>query len=62
MQLARKHCPINYNKFARLLKYRENINYIGTKNLTNRYVDDLISVGRLAISKNRTVTIAEVKK
>ena len=62
MRLARKHCPINYDKFAHLLKYKYNINYFGTKNLTNRYVEDLISVGKLTISKNRTITLGDAQK
>ena len=62
MRLARSRCPIKYDDFAHLLKYLYNINYVGTKNLTNRYVEDLISVGRLTISKNRIVTIAKVNK
>lgn len=62
MRSARKLCPINYDKFVRLLKYKYNINYFGTKNLTNRYVDDLISIGKLTISEDRTVTIAKVNK
>lgn len=62
MRTARNVCPISYDKFCRLLKYKYNINYFGTKNLTNRYVDDLISIGKLKKSEDGTLTIAEVKQ
>lgn len=62
MREARKLCPIDYKAFCHLLKYKHNIPYFGTKNLTNRYLEDLISVGKLALSEDRIVTIAEVKK
>ena len=62
MRLARKQCPINYEKFVRLLKYKYNLNYVGTKNLTNRYVDDLISIGKLKKSEDGTVTLGGSQK
>jgi hypothetical protein len=62
MREARKLCPIDYKAFCHLLKYKHNIPYFGAKNLTNRYLEDLISVGKLALSEDRTVTIAEVSK
>jgi hypothetical protein len=62
MRSARKQCPIPYEKFVRWLKYRFNINYFGSKNLTNRYVDDLISIGKLKKAEDGTLTIVEVKQ
>jgi hypothetical protein len=62
MRLARSQCPINYEKFARLLKYNYNINYVGTKNLTNRYVDDLISIGKLKKTDDGTVSLGDAYK
>jgi hypothetical protein len=57
MREARKLCPISYEEFVRLLKYKYNINYFGSKNPRNRYVDDLISIGKLTKTDGGTVTL-----